>query len=446
MDRGLRFSPTYKPVELPGRLSEEEWALEAERCHGCGTCRDFCPTAQATDHDLLSSRGRAHLLQALLAGEMDESEARQSGIRNIFESCLGCSQCALHCPTGVDIAPLASLFREAYTPPLTKLRDAFLGSVPSMGYRTGPALGRLVARVSNLAPVRLANRVILGLRRDIAAPEMAASFAFQPGRLHQFPAPGATAKAAYFYGCFGNIYNPGGEAALAVEVLRALGADVVVPAQACCGVSKMARGLLDAVAEDARYTRKSFQPWLEQGYTLVSSAPSCLLALTKEQPRFLPGEGADFLASRSMALSAFILNLLSRREEEGVTVGFGSVPLRLVYQTPCHGAVTGMAKDDVALLRKIPGLEILDVTDECCGMSGSYGAEARRADLSDAVGAPLYARMAAAKPDAVVTPCGSCMTRDAERLGLPVYHPLTLIALSLGLEAPLVVGHSCPAS
>ena len=120
------------------------------------------------------------------------------------------------------------------------------------------------------------------------------------------------------------------------------------------------------------------------------------------------------------------------------------VPLRAVYQTPCHGAVTGMAGDDVRLMKKIPGLMVVDVTEECCGMSGSYGAEARRAVLSDAVAAPLYTRIAAANPDAVITPCGSCMTRDAERLGLPVYHPLTLLAKSMGIEAPVVVGHACP--
>lgn len=443
MEKGLRFHPGYRAVELPGRLSRPEWVEEAERCHGCGTCRDFCPTAQATDHDLLSSRGRAHLLQALLSGDLGSDAASEGAVRDLFESCLGCAQCALHCPTGVDIAPLAALYREAVTPPLARLRDSLMASIPSLGYRTGPNLGRLGGRLSKSVPARLASRALLGLRRDATAPTMAESFAFEPGRLHRFPAQGALAKAAYFYGCYGNTYNPAGEATLAVAVLRFLGADVVVPAQACCGVSKMARGLMDSVADDAIFTRRAFLPWLEEGYSLVASAPSCLLALTREQPRFLPGKGAELLASKAVTLSSFVLDLLERLSADGRPVALGPLPLRAVYQTPCHGAVTGMAGDDVALLRRIPGLDVVDVTGECCGMAGSFGAEARRAELSDAVGLPLYARIAAAKPEAVITPCGSCMTRVAERLGLPVYHPLTLLARSLGIHGPDVVGHSC---
>jgi glycerol-3-phosphate dehydrogenase subunit C len=102
-----------------------------------------------------------------------------------------------------------------------------------------------------------------------------------------------------------------------------------------------------------------------------------------------------------------------------------------------------MGADDVALLRMIPGMEILDVTEECCGLAGSYGAEARRANLSDAVGEPLFERIRASDPEAVITPCGSCMARDAEMLGLPVYHPLTLFARAMGLDAPPLTGHSC---
>lgn len=443
MDRGLRFHAGYRRAELPGRLSQSDWAFEAERCHGCGTCRDFCPTAQATDHDLLSSRGRAHLLQALLAGELDPAEGRRRDIRELFDSCLGCSQCLLHCPTAVDIAPLATLYREAFTPPLQRARDAFLGAVPSMGYRVGPSAGGLVTKLGRLLPARLANRALLGLRTDLRAPVLAGSFAFDPGSLMRFAGIGGAGKAAYYYGCFGNTYNPDGEARLGVALLIALGVEVVVPPQACCGVSKMARGLLDSVAEDARFTRTSFAQWLEKGYTLVASAPSCLLALTREQPKFFPGKDADLLARNSSTLSGFLLAEMVRRREAGDPLPLRPLPIKIVYQTPCHGAVTGMAKDDVALLREIPGLEVLDVTEECCGMSGSYGAEARHAVLSDEVGAPLYSRISASRPDAVVTPCGSCMTRDAERLGIPVYHPLTLVARAMEIDAPDVAGHSC---
>jgi len=437
MDKGIRFSPAYQRAVLPGRLSDENWATEAERCHGCGTCRDFCPTAQASDFDLFSSRGRGHLLQALLAGELAPEVAGRPEVRDIFESCLGCSMCAIHCPTGVDIAPLAAAFREAYTPMLTKARDRFMASVPTMGYRTGSSLGRLLLRAGTLAPVRAVNSALLGIRSDLSAPLLAPGFAFDPGRLYHYPGTG-TGRAVYFYGCYGNTYNPDGESRLAVAVLTALGVEVVVPPQACCGVSKMTRGLLDAAATDVAFNRRMILPYVREGFTVVASAPSCLLALKREQPRFYGGAEGEELAASCTGLFSFIREVLDRSP-----TSLGRVESRMVYQTPCHGAVLGSASDEVEVLRRIPGVEVLDVTEECCGLSGSFGAEARRAALSDAISLPLAARIAKSSPGLVVTPCGSCKTQDEAKTGLPVSHPLVLLARSLGLEAPEVNGMPC---
>jgi glycerol-3-phosphate dehydrogenase subunit C len=162
----------------------------------------------------------------------------------------------------------------------------------------------------------------------------------------------------------------------------------------------------------------------------VASAPSCLLALAREQPRFFPGSEGDRLAEASAGLFTYLGRILG----EGGTE-LRPVPLRVVYQTPCHGSVLGTSKDEVAVLRAIPGLEVMDVTEECCGLSGSFGAEARHAALSDAIALPLVERIKRSAPEAVVTPCGSCKTQDEAHLGgVPVVHPLELLARALGLD------------
>lgn len=434
LEKGLRFHPRYRPAALPGRLSRPEWVEEAERCHGCGTCRDFCPTAKATAFDLLSSRGRAHLLQALLSGEMAPAEARRPEVREVFESCLGCSLCSLHCPTGVDVSPLAAAFREAFTPLGDRVRDRMLASVPTLTYRLGPGGARLLQRLQRTAPARLLGPPLAGLRPDLPPALPAEAPAFDPARLYHFsPGGEPQGKAAYFYGCFGNTYNPGGEAGLAVEILLALGVEVAVPPQACCGVSKFARGFVEQAAEDVAFVRRHFLPWVERGFTVVASAPSCLLALTREAARFFPGPEAEALKEAARGLFGYLGERLDR-----AALPLRPVPLRVVYQTPCHGAVLGSAKEEVALLRRIPGLVLLDVTQECCGLAGSHGVEARHAAVSDAVAGRLYERIRRARPEAVVTPCGSCKVQDEAHLATtPVVHPLQILARALGIGAGL---------
>ena len=224
-----------------------------------------------------------------------------------------------------------------------------------------------------------------------------------------------------------------------MRILGALGVEVVVPPQACCGVSKMTRGLLDAAAPDVDFNRRSFLPYVRQGFKVVASAPSCLLALQREQPAFFPSSEAEELASACVPVFTFLREVL-----DSTTPPLRRVEARVVYQTPCHGAVLGSQRDEVAVLKRIPGVEVLDVTEECCGLAGSYGAESRRAALSDAIATSLIARIRKASPDLVVTPCGSCKTQDEAKLGLPVEHPLALLARALGLSAPVVNGRPCP--
>jgi glycerol-3-phosphate dehydrogenase subunit C len=192
----------------------------------------------------------------------------------------------------------------------------------------------------------------------------------------------------------------------------------------------MARGLFDAVAEDAAFNQRSFLQWTRKGFTIVASSPSCLFALSKEQPKFLPSEGAKELAGKCKPLFTYIKELMEARKPE-----LREIHARVVYQTPCHGAVIGSYEDEVAVLKMIPGLEIADVTEECCGLGGSFGMEARHAELSDAIASPLMERIRRAAPDYVVTPCGSCKIQDEAHLQVPVLHPLVLLAEALGLKA-----------
>ncbi len=50
---------------------------------------------------------------------------------------------------------------------------------------------------------------------------------------------------------------------------------------------------------------------------------------------------------------------------------------RVVYHTPCHLERSGNAMFTIELLRMIPGLEVIVLDSECCGLAGTYGLKPR---------------------------------------------------------------------
>ena len=424
---GTRFSPSYERTPLRGALSSEKWSLEIERCHGCGTCRDFCPTAQATGFDPLSSRGRAHLLQAVMDGSLAHETLGSSAALDIFDSCLNCSECAVHCPTGVDISPISSLILGEYSGAIRKARNKFFTSFSSLPYKLPGAFLRASAPLTGSRAARILGEKMTGLRRDLGISMPDGITAFDPGKLYRFE--GNTGKkAVLFYGCYGNIYNREGETLAAVRILQKLGVEVIVPPQACCGVSKLSKGLFDSAAGDVLFTQNNFLPYLEGDARIVFTAPSCALAVMKDHPAFFPSESSEKMAERAVCISEFLADLL-----EGGGVDLRPLDISFAYQTPCHAAAIDADEKDMRLLKMIPSIKFAGKTKSCCGMGGTYGIRKENAGIADELGKALGKELELLGADVVVTPCGSCRMQSANLTKKKILHPLELFAMALGV-------------
>lgn len=424
---GLRFSPDYKRTPLKGALSSEKWSVEMERCHGCGTCRDFCPTAQATNSDPLSSRGRAHLLQAIMDGSFGQGELRSKDCLDIFDSCINCSECLVHCPTGVDISPVSSLILREYSGGLRKAGNAFFTGFSSLPYKIPRQLLKISEKFMNSPAVRFIGEKATGFRRDIRIPSPDGDFAFDPGRLYRFGA-GGSRRALLFYGCFGNIYNKDGESLLALKILERLGVEVIVPPQACCGVSRMSKGLFDTVAGDISFTQRNFLPHLEEGTKILFTAPSCALAFIKDHPSFFPSDAAQKMSASSLYISDYIRILLEEQK-----TALQPLETSFVYQTPCHASAIEADEKDITLLGMVPSLKFAGKTSSCCGMGGTYGIRIENSMISDSLGKKLEAELSSMEADFIVTPCGSCRMRVSGLSQKKILHPLELFAMSMGI-------------
>src|SRR5204862_8063182 len=100
-------------------------------------------------------------------------------------------------------------------------------------------------------------------------------------------APAYGRKAVLYATCFVNYNNPQiGMAARAVLARNGVETEVVYPG--CCGMPKLERGDVSAVAESARQVSVALMPWLDKGYDVIALIPSCALMLKFEWPLILP--------------------------------------------------------------------------------------------------------------------------------------------------------------
>jgi glycolate oxidase iron-sulfur subunit len=152
----------------------------------------------------------------------------------------------------------------------------------------------------------------------------------------------------------------------------------------------------------------------------------------KEYGELLGTEGAQRFSERVSDVSEFLGSIEPRARR-------GTVELRVAYHDACHLAhAQGIRREPRELLGSIPGLELLEVSSErdlCCGSAGIYNlvqpeaaaelGERKARHLLD-TGADA---IAAANPG-----CTAQLDMHLRRLGrpLPVYHPIELLARSIG--------------
>lgn len=411
LEGGRHRAPTSSLQELRAGPIESVW----QACHGCGRCRTFCPPARSTGREELSSRARSSLLRELSVGEWTPEASLQALAGPIVDACLACGACALDCPSGVDVALAvrdvrAGLARRGRLTASARLMAAVdrhgarLAALPGplrALARSGPArwMAELVFDLDSTAP----------LPRPLQAP------------LSQQAAPPSSAPAdtvIYYPGCQA-LWDAEGEGAAVLSLLSAAGLRASVPDLACCGLPAYVQGLPRRA--ELRTLGRRLMELSEGGVQVVFSAPSCQLMLRREAAHLVPDGPWAALSERCVD----VLELLEARAPD---LPLAPRPGRLAYHHPCHARRLRTPALALAWLRRIPGLEVIELSQRCCGRGGTWGLKRQHRALSREVGQAQVAELRAAGVAGVVSPCGACRSQLGELAGLPTYHPAQLVA------------------
>ncbi|HSU05897.1 MAG TPA: 4Fe-4S dicluster domain-containing protein, partial [Acetobacteraceae bacterium] len=455
-DRTLfRYGPGYAPIT--GFTPKLDWSAHpgalggmlgaVEMCNNNGTCRGFdagvmCPSYRVTRDEEHVTRGRANTLRLALTGQLGADAMASDHVAAAMALCVSCKGCRRECPTGVDMAKMKIevLAERAARHGLSR-RERLIAGLP----RIAPIASRmrLLANARNTRPpLRRLGERWFGIAAERPLPvwdakpfrdaEITPSQPSAPA-MHpepswpglSRPSPPSTVTVFLFADTFNRWFEPENLRA-AIRVLTAAGYRPTVPAAQdrpfCCGRTYLAAGLVEQARTEARRVLAAFA----RDMPVIGLEPSCLLTLRDEFPSLVPGAATRDLAARAMLLSEFFA-----REKPALTLH--PLPISAHVHGHCHQKSFGAFPDMIALLRRIPRLDVRPIASSCCGMAGAFGYQAETLAVSKAMAeAALLPAVRAAPPDALIVADGtSCRHQIADLAGRRAVHSVRVLDRSL---------------
>jgi FAD/FMN-containing dehydrogenase/Fe-S oxidoreductase len=400
----------FEPV-LAFAAKDHSFIGNLEQCNGCGGCRKdaptMCPTYLATGEEIMSTRGRANTIRAVLegriGGELDAPELDEA-----LSNCLSCKACTTECPSNVNMALLkAELLHARLQRDGLSLRDRMVSRID------------LAAALSSLAP-GLANfgqelsfvRAFLNAKAGFAPERPLPRFAMQRFDRwfdrHPKQRRGDRGRVLLWDDCFTRYYDPHiGRAA--VRALETLGYEVErLRDRACCGRPAFSTGRLELARDFGNHNARLVEK--HGGYApIVFLEPSCF-SMFEEDYRELGVQNADALRARAVLFEDFAADALGRN---GIAWKNPVPPVAI--HGHCHAkSLTEAASMPKALANA--GGAVTRLNTGCCGMAGSFGQTAEKYALSLQVAQPLVDQLGVLSPETVVVANGTSCRHQIEHL------------------------------
>ncbi|MDR1167103.1 MAG: anaerobic glycerol-3-phosphate dehydrogenase subunit C [Deltaproteobacteria bacterium] len=388
-----------------------------EACTKCAICTEYCPVSEAWPPFLGPKQSgpdgeRQRLKDASFYDE-------------VLKYCTNCKRCEVACPSSVRVGDVIALAREKYARGSFSPRNAILSHTDFVGSLATMA-APLVNFGANLKIVKFFLEKVLKIPAWRTFPSYSQG-TFRNWFFDKGPSQKAFARRlSFFHGCFINYNNPslGRDA---VRLINALGLGVdLLESERCCGVPLVSSGFFKDAAANAAVNDQSIQKALLGAERVVVASSTCCMTLRDEYPDVLKLNNENWRKKVDL-LPRYIYRLL----EEGLSLKFKPTPMTVAYHTACHMEKLGWSAYSIELLKLIPELKIVLLPSSCCGVAGTYGFKLENSQISQKIGAPLFAEIAKSGADLVVTECETCKLQIEMSASVPCENPLTVLARAL---------------
>ena len=399
--------------------------LGFEACQKCSICNEVCPMMEV--NPLYPGPKKA--------GPDQERYRLKDPVFYDYalKYCLNCKRCEVACPSGVHVADLIQRARLDYAPsPKHPLRDTMLASTDFVGSLASP-FAPIVNAVLPLKPVKAILDGAFAIDKRRTFPKYSPKTFVSWFRREAAPRQKEFSRfVSFFHGCYAN-YNYPQLGKDFVTVLNAFGIGVeLLDKEKCCGVAMISNGMIREAKKHAVHNVGVLGKAVAAGRKVLATSSTCTFTMRDEYPELL---GIDNAAVRDSI--QLVTKYLFERIDAGdlKPVFRKDYKARIAYHTPCHLEKLGWGVFSTGLLKMIPGVEFTLLDSNCCGIAGTYGFKKENYAVSQAIGKPLFDQIGRVAPDFVACDCETCKWQIEMSTGLPVRHPVSVLAEALDLAA-----------
>lgn len=395
-----------------------------EQCLKCSICTAYCPVSAVEPKYPGPKHSGPDVERYRLKHEKYFEET--------LKMCLNCKRCEVACPHGVRIADIIQSSRIKYSTKRPKLRDMMLANTDFVG-----TMSNMVAPIVNfslgLKPTKAILHTVLGVDKHREFPS------YTTQKFETWFKKNAASKqnsykkhVSYFHGCYVN-YNFPQLGKDLVKIMNACGYGVhLLEKEKCCGVALIANGLSKQARRQGEVNMKSIRKsYKEDKRMVLTTSSTCTFTMRDEYKHLLHIDNDDIREGITLA-TRFLYQLI---EEGKIKLAFrNDFKMKAAYHSACHMERMGWIIYSTELLRMIPGLDLIMLSSQCCGIAGTYGFKKENYANSQAIGHDLFEQIKELNPDYVSTDCETCKWQIEMSSGYKVLNPITILADALDVE------------
>ena len=392
--------------------------ISFDHCIKCTVCTIYCPVAKVT-----------HLFPGPKWSGPDAERLRIKNpelVDGSLKYCTNCKRCEIACPSDVKIADIIQDAKWNYVKRgWFRPRDFFMSRTDLVG-----SIATKVSLIANffmkILPVKFFMELFLKIPMRRAFPAYESGTFAKRFKKHTIDQSAFKKVVTYFHGCYVNYFSHKLGLDL-VKVLNAMNIGVEIPKEKCCGVPLIANGYLEKARKNGQYNIKHLTKHYERKETsIISTSSSCTFALKHEYANLLELDNSKIFNNIE-----YITKFLFSEFSQGNMPKMKPVNIRVAYHSPCHLERLGGVIYTIDILKQIPGLELIILHSECCGIAGTYGFKKEYYSISQDIGSQLFKRIDNVSPEFVVTDCETCAMQIEMNTEYKVLHPINIIASAL---------------